>query len=128
MAIDLNNLAGLYRNQGKYIEAEPLYKQALAVDEKALGPDHPETATDLNNLAGLYESQGKYDEAVDAFKKALSIQPGSRKTLEALGETLQRAGRPGDNHHRGQPETRLEVSENWMWDRCGTRDAASRTG
>ena len=32
-------------NQGRYADAEPLYKRALAIDEKALGPDHPDVAT-----------------------------------------------------------------------------------
>ena len=40
----LNNLAELYRTQGRYTDAEPLYKRALAIDEKALGPDHPTVA------------------------------------------------------------------------------------
>ncbi len=38
MATDLNNLAELYRAQGKHTEAEPLYRRALAIVEKALGP------------------------------------------------------------------------------------------
>ena len=38
----LNNLAVLYRGQGRYAEAEPLYKRSLAISEKALGPDHPD--------------------------------------------------------------------------------------
>ena len=29
-----------------------MYKEALAIDKKALGDDHPAVATDLNNLAG----------------------------------------------------------------------------
>ncbi|MCI4627225.1 MAG: tetratricopeptide repeat protein, partial [Candidatus Magnetoovum sp. WYHC-5] len=33
----LNNLAGLYQAQGRYSEAEPLYKEALASTEKVLG-------------------------------------------------------------------------------------------
>ena len=41
----------LYRVPGRYAEAEPLYQRALAIWEKALGPDHPEVATSLNNLA-----------------------------------------------------------------------------
>ncbi len=53
MATSLNNLAVLYKAQGKYAEAEPLYKRALRIDERALGPDHPDVATDLNNLAVL---------------------------------------------------------------------------
>ena len=36
---------------GDYAKAEPLYQRALKIDEKALGPDHPDTATALNNLA-----------------------------------------------------------------------------
>ncbi len=48
-----NNLGELYRLQGRYAEAEPLYKRALAIKEKVLGPEHPEVATSLNNLGLL---------------------------------------------------------------------------
>ena len=58
IATTLNNLAGLYKTQGEYALAEPLYKRSLKIDEKALGPDHPSVATTLNNLAGLYYTQG----------------------------------------------------------------------
>ena len=37
MALNLNNLALLYEAQGRNAEAEPLYKRALAIYEKALG-------------------------------------------------------------------------------------------
>ena len=70
----LNNLAVLYTEQGRYAEAEPLYKRALAIDEKALGPDHPDVATALNNLAGLYDDQGRYAEAEPLYKRALAIR------------------------------------------------------
>jgi tetratricopeptide (TPR) repeat protein len=49
----LNNLALLLENQGDLAAARPLYERALAIREKALGPEHPETATGLNNLASL---------------------------------------------------------------------------
>jgi len=41
-ATSLNNLAGLYLTQGNYAHAEPLYQRALAIREKALGPDQPQ--------------------------------------------------------------------------------------
>ena len=44
--------------QGKLDEAEELTRRALAVWEKALGPDHHQVATGLNNLAVLLE-EGK---------------------------------------------------------------------
>lgn len=31
-------------------KAAPLFNRALAIEEKALGPDHPDLATTLNNL------------------------------------------------------------------------------
>jgi hypothetical protein len=31
---------------------------AQAIDEKALGPDHPSTAIDVTNLASLLEAKG----------------------------------------------------------------------
>lgn len=45
--------------QGKFGEAEPLYKRSLAIDEKAYGPDHPEVAEDLANWAVVLYQQVK---------------------------------------------------------------------
>ncbi|MDP3284559.1 MAG: CHAT domain-containing protein, partial [Desulfobacterales bacterium] len=58
---------------GDYSKAEPLYKRALAVAEKVLGPEHPNTALSLNNLAMLYESLGDYSKAEPLYKRALAI-------------------------------------------------------
>ena len=74
LAPSLNNLAVLYQAQGRYAEAEPLYKRALAIREKALGPDHPDVGTRLNNLAGLYRAQGRYAEAEPLYQRALAIR------------------------------------------------------
>jgi len=48
---------GLLSFQGKYDEAEPLYKQSLEIKKKVYGEDHPSIATGLNNLAGLLQKQ-----------------------------------------------------------------------
>jgi CHAT domain-containing protein/tetratricopeptide (TPR) repeat protein len=62
----------LYR-AGRYAEAIPLVQQALAIYEKALGPDHPDVATAVNNLALLYDKQGRTAEAEPLYKRALPI-------------------------------------------------------
>ncbi len=59
----LNSLARLYDTQGRYAEAEPLYKRALVVRETALGPEHPDVAQSLYSLAELYRAQGRYEDA-----------------------------------------------------------------
>jgi tetratricopeptide (TPR) repeat protein len=38
-------------------------ERALAIREKVLGEEHPDTAMSLNNLAGLLYEQGSYEEA-----------------------------------------------------------------
>ncbi len=79
----LNNLAELYRAQGKYAEAEPLYKRALAIRENALGPHHQDVATSLNNLALLYRAQGRHAEAEPLYKRSLAIREKARQQEEA---------------------------------------------
>jgi tetratricopeptide (TPR) repeat protein len=70
----LLNQAGWYLDdRAQYKEAEPLYKRALDIREKVLGPDHPDTARSLNNLASLYSSQGQYKEAEPLNRRALKI-------------------------------------------------------
>src|SRR5262245_2253737 len=63
----------LYR-QGKYAEAEQLYKSSLTIREATLGPDHPEVGTTLNNLAALYRAQGRYAEAEPLYQRSLTIR------------------------------------------------------
>jgi tetratricopeptide (TPR) repeat protein len=81
LATSLNNLALLYEAQGKYVEAEPLYKRALAIDEKTLVPEHPDLAASLNNLAALYHAQGRYTEAEPLYKRSLAIYENYEKVL-----------------------------------------------
>ncbi|CAM9767482.1 unnamed protein product [Ectocarpus fasciculatus] len=47
----------LFNVQGRYDEAERLYRRSLAIDEKVYGPDHPDVATGLNKLARLLRRQ-----------------------------------------------------------------------
>lgn len=42
VANTLNGLARVYCNQGRYAEAEPYFKRSLRIQEKALGPEHPD--------------------------------------------------------------------------------------
>ena len=53
MAADLNNLAGLLYDTNRLEEAEPLFRRALAIWEKSLGPDHPYTMSVRESLAVL---------------------------------------------------------------------------
>jgi CHAT domain-containing protein/Tfp pilus assembly protein PilF len=89
ISLNLNYLAQLYLNEGRYAEAEPLFKRALAIGKKLLEPNDPDLmtsitsqkvregvvvyVTDLNNLGALYYNQGRYAEAELLDKRALAI-------------------------------------------------------
>src|SRR5260370_9519922 len=66
-----HQLAYLYQQQGKYLEAEPLYLRALSIYEQAYGPEHPSTAATLHQLASLYQQQGKHPESYPLYLRAL---------------------------------------------------------
>ncbi|MBD2215779.1 tetratricopeptide repeat protein [Calothrix sp. FACHB-1219] len=74
LATSLNNLALLYKSQGKYSQAEPLLIQALELRRRSLGEEHPDFASSLNNLAELYGSQGKYSQAEPLFIQSLELR------------------------------------------------------
>jgi hypothetical protein len=54
---DRNNLAVLLQDQGDLAGARPLHERALAISERVLGPDHPDTERSRNNLADLIKDQ-----------------------------------------------------------------------
>ena len=93
----LNNLGELLQDQGKLDEAAPYYEQALAIDKKVYGEEHPDVATGLNNLASLLYGQGKLDEAAPYVEQSLAIwkkvhgeeHPQVATGLNNLGQLLQ---------------------------------------
>jgi tetratricopeptide (TPR) repeat protein len=57
VAQSLNNLAALYPAQGKYEQAEPLLKRALAIYKKTFGPHYPDTKSIQENYARFLEEK-----------------------------------------------------------------------
>jgi tetratricopeptide (TPR) repeat protein len=90
----------VFKQQGKFVEAERNYTRALAMEKKWLGADHPEVAGTLNNLAILYDAQGKWADAAELYKRALVIlentqgaeHPTVATTLNNLGVAYRQQG------------------------------------
>ena len=63
----------VYKTQWKYVEAEALYKRALATWENVLGLEHLKVATTLENSASLLRLMKRKDEAdlLDARAEAI---------------------------------------------------------
>jgi CHAT domain-containing protein/tetratricopeptide (TPR) repeat protein len=76
----VNSLAGLYKDQDRLIEAEPLLVEALDLRRAAQPPDPEGTAIAELNLAEVYRLQGRYDEARPLYEQSLA---GARAVLGA---------------------------------------------
>ena len=76
-----NDLAVVYANSGRPLEAELLFNRALTIGEKGLGVDHPGVGATIQNLGILYATQERYREAEPLLKRSLAIN------LKAYGGT-----------------------------------------
>lgn len=93
VAMSLNNLAELYKAQGKHYEANRLYEQAL---------DHPEPTKHLNGLTQLYRAQGRYADLGQLYNRSLPIieknlGAGNPKIVPVLGKVAEFYKRIGNN-------------------------------
>jgi tetratricopeptide (TPR) repeat protein len=69
----LSRAGSYFHGRGAYSQAAPLLRDALAIGEKAFGPEHRFTAMSLNNLAHLLSDQGDLAGARPLFERALAI-------------------------------------------------------
>jgi tetratricopeptide (TPR) repeat protein len=69
----LNKAGSYFHGRAAYAAARPLFERTLAIYEKVLGPEHPDTAMSLNDLASLFKAQGDLAGARPLFERALTI-------------------------------------------------------
>jgi tetratricopeptide (TPR) repeat protein len=79
IAASLNNLAAVYRDEGKYNDAESLYLKSLEVHREEMGSGQGEIATTLGNLADINAYTGRFEKATDLYQQALAV---SRKSSD----------------------------------------------
>ena len=60
--------------KGEYAQAETLWQRALAIQEQALGPAHPNVAATLHSLADLYWARGEYGRVEPLLQRTLAIE------------------------------------------------------
>jgi len=76
----------VYRNQGRYEEADTLLRRALAQRRRTLGPEHhPDVAESLTSPGILLQEQGRFDDAEPLFREGLALR---RATLDSPHDEL----------------------------------------
>ena len=76
----LNHVGVVHYLRGAYAESQSLHEEALALQQRALGPEHPEIGASLTGLANVHHALGNVDEAIRLFERALALRQ------QAVGE------------------------------------------
>jgi tetratricopeptide (TPR) repeat protein len=100
----MSNLALLLFAKALHVEAEPLMRRALTIDEQSFTPDHPNVATRLNNLARLLQDTNRMAEAEPLMRRALVIlsrslglhHPNTETVAANYRYLLNEMGQPAD--------------------------------
>ena len=78
MAKAVASLAYVAARQGRYAEADAMFKRELAIREKTFGPDHPTVALALTRYAEVLNDQKRWAEAEPLVDRAIAIRDRCR--------------------------------------------------
>lgn len=102
---DLNRLLGdaLYLQQ-RYAEAEPHFREALALRRAVFGNENADTAVSVSDLANTLKALGRLAEAEPVYREALAIRtsvlgdahPLTASTSRSLARTIRDRGRTAE--------------------------------
>jgi tetratricopeptide (TPR) repeat protein len=73
LVLALNDLAGWYRGQKNYAEAEKIYQRVLMLQRGRMGDAHHDVGLTYNDLGVVYGESGRAAEAEKAFTTALEL-------------------------------------------------------
>src|SRR5258707_8746619 len=92
--------------QGRYVQAEDFYRQALAFQEATCGPESDAVGCTLNELGELCRALGRYRDAQPLYERAVSLfemtdganSPDVANVLNNFAESLL----PGGDYARAE--------------------------
>jgi tetratricopeptide (TPR) repeat protein len=108
-AVDYFKMAMEYLNQGRFDDAEQLYRMALSVSETAMGSNNPAILTHLEELSNFYLNRSKYVEAEPYLKRIYALRISEAQsncdsvlyadlaaTVDKLATVFERTARAGE--------------------------------
>jgi tetratricopeptide (TPR) repeat protein len=88
--------------KGQHDEAEQLSREALAINRKYLGPEHPMLAGYLSSVARFAEGRGDFEEVERLVRESLSIQDAAKRPADHPSRSNASSLLGGALAHRGQ--------------------------
>ena len=108
----LTGLGDILRIRGRYGDAEPWLREAIALGEHSLGPEDEDVVTAVNSLAVLFKYSGRFDEAAALYERALAAAERAGAGDESLATLLHNIGgleHARGNYARAEPPARRSV-------------------
>lgn len=108
-AVDYFKMAMEYLNQGRFDDAEQLYRMALSVSETAMGSHNPAIISHLEELANFYLNRSKFVDAEPYLKRIYALRISESQavcdtvqyfdlaaTVDKLATVFERTARAGE--------------------------------
>ena len=94
----------MYQYQKRYFDAEPVYKDCLALRKLHLGASHSSTLISMNNLAEMYMADGRLKDAEPLLRSCYDMRivklgpehPNTLKTKKNLIDLFNMLGLPDE--------------------------------
>jgi eukaryotic-like serine/threonine-protein kinase len=74
LAAALRDLGRALAGGGRFAEAEPVFREVLAIAERLYPADHSEVAVSLNNYALVEHDLGRYEAAEPLYRRAVELE------------------------------------------------------
>ena len=74
LVVALRDLGRALAEGGRFAEAEPVFREVLAIAERLYPEDHPEVAISLSNYALVQHDLGRYAAAEPLYRRAVAIE------------------------------------------------------
>jgi eukaryotic-like serine/threonine-protein kinase len=92
----MSTMAVTYRGLGLYSRAQTLQERAVAIQQRTLGPEHPDTLRSMTTLANILSDEGHDDDAEKLMRHTLELErkvlgprnPATLRAVNALAATL----------------------------------------
>ncbi|EED14471.1 kinesin light chain, putative [Talaromyces stipitatus ATCC 10500] len=94
-------VADCLASDGRYQEAEVLYKKLMTINQEKAGAKHPSSLSSMNNLASTFWNQGRWNEAEKLFVQVMETSktvlgaehPDTLSSINSLALTYRDQGR-----------------------------------
>jgi CHAT domain-containing protein/tetratricopeptide (TPR) repeat protein len=84
VALISNDVGALYKDTGRFEQAEFFYRKAINIEEEISGKEYRGLRMKLNNLAGVLALQERFEEAEELLLRAISISGPDRNDLASV--------------------------------------------